>query len=163
MIKEAYQEFNAIFGQRYDNPYFAEFMTEDAEAVLIGIGAVAMPTRTACRRLRAKGHKVGYVNLRWFRPFPTEELRACLGRFKGVGVIDRDFAHGSPDNGGILMHEVRSCLYPLRERPNVINYMGGLGGRDISIEECIKMYEETLAAGRGDMPEEIVSWTGLRE
>ena len=163
VIKEAYQEFNAIFGQRYDNPYFSEFMTEDAEAVLIGIGAVAMPTRTACRRLRAKGYKVGYVNLRWFRPFPTEELRACLGRFKGVGVIDRDFAHGSPDNGGILMHEVRSCLYPLRERPNVINYMGGLGGRDISIEECIKMYEETLAAGRGDMPEEIVSWTGLRE
>ena len=163
VIKEAYQEFNAIFGQRYDNPYFSEFMTEDAEAVLVGIGAVCMPTRTACRRLRAQGHKVGYVNLRWFRPFPTEELRACLGRFKGVGVIDRDFAHGSPDNGGILMHEVRSCLYPLRERPNVINYMGGLGGRDISIEECIKMYEETMAAGRGDMPEEIVSWTGLRE
>ena len=105
----------------------------------------------------------GYVNLRGFRPLPSEELSACLGRFKGVGVIDRDFAHGSPDNGGILMHEVRSCLYPLRERPNVINYMGGLGGRDISIEECIRMYEETLAAGRGDMPEEIVSWTGLRE
>ena len=40
VIKEAYQEFNAIFGQRYDNPYFSEFMTEDAEAVLIGIGAV---------------------------------------------------------------------------------------------------------------------------
>ena len=163
VIKEAYQEFNAIFGLRYDNPYFSEFMTEDAEAVLIGIGAVCMPTKTAVRRLREQGHKVGYVNLRWFRPFPTEELRACLGRFKGVGVIDRDFAHGSPDNGGILLHEVRSCLYPLRDRPNVINFMGGLGGRDISIEECNTMYERTLAAGRGDMPEEIVTWTGLRE
>ncbi len=163
VIKEAYQEFNEIFGLRYDNPYFSEFMTEDAEAVLIGIGAVCMPTKTAVRRLREQGHKVGYVNLRWFRPFPTEELRACLGRFKGVGVIDRDFAHGSPDNGGILLHEVRSCLYPLRDRPNVINFMGGLGGRDISIEECKTMYERTLAAGRGDMPEEIVTWTGLRE
>ena len=163
VIKEAYQEFNAIFGLRYDNPYFSEFMTEDAEAVLIGIGAVCMPTKTAVRRLREQGHKVGYVNLRWFRPFPTEELRACLGRFKGVGVIDRDFAHGSPDNGGILLHEVRSCLYPLRDRPNMINFMGGLGGRDISIEECNTMYERTLAAGRGDMPEEIVTWTGLRE
>ncbi len=163
VIKEAYQEFNEIFGLRYDNPYFSEFMTEDAEAVLIGIGAVCMPTKTAVRRLREQGHKVGYVNLRWFRPFPTEELRACLGRFKGVGVIDRDFAHGSPDNGGILLHEVRSCLYPLRDRPNVINFMGGLGGRDISIEECNTMYERTLAAGRGDMPEEIVTWTGLRE
>jgi len=45
----------------------------------------------------------------------------------------------------------------------MINFMGGLGGRDISIEECIKMYEQTLAAGRGDIPEEIVTWVGLRE
>ena len=46
VIKEAYQEFNEIFGPRYDNPYFSEFMTEDAEAVLLGIGAVCMPART---------------------------------------------------------------------------------------------------------------------
>ena len=163
IIKQAYQEFNGIFGQRYDNPYFSEFMTDDAEAVMIGIGAVCMPMRTAVRRLREQGHKVGYVNLRWFRPFPTEELRECLGRFKAVAVIDRDFAHGSADCGGILFHEIRSCLYPLRERPAVINYMGGLGGRDISIEDCIKMYERTMAVCRGEAPEELVRWIGLRE
>ena len=163
VIKEAYQEFNEIFGPRYDNPYFSEFMTEDAEAVLLGIGAVCMPARTAVRRLRERGRKVGYVNLRWFRPFPTDELRACLERFKAVGVIDRDFAHGSPDSGGILLHEIRSCLYPLSERPNVINFIGGLGGRDISIEDCIGMYERALDAGRGGGNDEIVTWIGLRE
>ena len=163
VIKEAYQEFNEVFGPRYDNPYFSEFMTEDAEAVLLGIGAVCMPARTAVRRLRERGRKVGYVNLRWFRPFPTDELRACLERFKAVGVIDRDFAHGSPDSGGILLHEIRSCLYPLSERPNVINFIGGLGGRDISIEDCIKMYEQALDAGRGGGNDEIVTWIGLRE
>ncbi len=163
VIKEAYQEFNEIFGPRYDNPYFSEFMTEDAEAVLLGIGAVCMPARTAVRRLRERGRKVGYVNLRWFRPFPTDELRACLERFKAVGVIDRDFAHGSPDSGGILLHEIRSCLYPLSERPNVINFIGGLGGRDISIEDCIGMYEQALDAGRGGGNDEIVTWIGLRE
>src|SRR4029453_3852147 len=109
--KEVYKEFNDIFGNRYSAPYyFDEFMTDDAEVVLIGIGTVAAPARTAGRRLREKGKKGGYVNLRWFRPFPTVELRECLSRFKAVGVVDRDFAHGSPDNGGILMHEVRSCL-----------------------------------------------------
>ena len=163
VIKEAYQEFNEIFGPRYDNPYFSELMTEDAEAVLLGIGAVCMPARTAVRRLRERGRKVGYVNLRWFRPFPTDELRACLERFKAVGVIDRDFAHGSPDSGGILLHEIRSCLYPLSERPNVINFIGGLGGRDISIEDCIGMYEQALDAGRGGGNDEIVTWIGLRE
>ena len=163
VIEEAYQEFNAVFGSRYTAPFFSEFMTEDAEEVLIGIGAVCMPARTAVRRLRQQGRKVGYVNLRWFRPFPTQELRERLGRFRAVGVIDRDFAHGSPDCGGILFHEIRSCLYPLHDGPAVICIMGGLGGRDISIDDCITMYDRTLKSKRGAAGDEVVSWIGLRE
>jgi pyruvate ferredoxin oxidoreductase alpha subunit len=163
VIKEAYQEYNAIFGQRYDNPFFTEFMTEDADTVLIGLGTVAMPGRTAVRRLREQGHKVGYVNLRWFRPFPSEELRDCLRRFKAVGVIDRDFAHGSPDSGGILLHEIRSCLYPAKERPAVVNFIGGLGGRDISIADCTRMFEITMEARDHGEPAEPVTWIGVRE
>src|SRR5205085_6492672 len=126
VIKEAYQEWNGIFGSdRYKSPYFDEFMTEDAEVVLIGLGTVAMPGRTAVRRLREQGHKVGYVNLRWFRPFPAAELRQALGRFKAVGVIDRDFAHGSADDGGILLHEVRSALYSLPQHPITTNFICG--------------------------------------
>ena len=163
VIEEAYQEFNAVFGSRYTAPFFSEFMTEDAEEVLIGIGAVCMPARTAVRRLRQQGRKVGYVNLRWFRPFPTQELRECLGRFRAVGVIDRDFAHGSPDCGGILFHEIRSCLYPLNDGPAVICIMGGLGGRDISIDDCITMFERTRKSKRDASGDEVVSWIGLRE
>ncbi len=163
VIEEAYQEFNAVFGPRYTSPFFSEFMTEDAEEVLIGIGAVCMPARTAVKRLRQQGRKVGYVNLRWFRPFPTQELRECLGRFRAVGVIDRDFAHGSPDCGGILFHEIRSCLYPLKDGPAVICIMGGLGGRDISIDDCITMFDRALKSKRDGVGDEIVSWIGLRE
>jgi pyruvate ferredoxin oxidoreductase alpha subunit len=164
VIQEAYREFNAVFGDPYSEPfYFEEFMTEDAEAVLIGLGTVARPGRTAVRRLREKGQKVGYVNLRWFRPFPTVELRECLSRFKAVGVIDRDFAHGSPDDGGILLHEVRSCLYPARTRPALVNFIGGLGGRDVSIADATKMFEITQRAARQDSLDGFVTWIGLRE
>lgn len=164
VIKDAYQEFNKVFGNRYAAPYyFEEFMTDDAEVVLIGIGTVASPARTAVRRLRAKGQKVGYVNLRWFRPFPTVELRECLSRFKAVGVVDRDFAHGSPDNGGIVLHEVRSCLYPAKNRPAVVNFIGGLGGRDLSIADAQKMFEITEQAAKKDSMDGFVTWIGLRE
>jgi pyruvate ferredoxin oxidoreductase alpha subunit len=163
VIADAYREFNGIFGPRYTTPFFDEFMTEDAEVVLVGLGAVAMPARTAVRRLREQGRKVGYVNLRWFRPFPTQELRASLGRMKGVGVIDRDFAHGSPDSGGIVLHDIRSCLYPLENRPAVANFMGGLGGRDISISDCMRMIEITFEAANGKRTDEVVTWIGLRE
>jgi pyruvate ferredoxin oxidoreductase alpha subunit len=164
IIVDAYKEFNDVFGQRYAAPYyFDEFMTDDAEAVLMGIGTVASPARTAVRRLREKGQKVGYVNLRWFRPFPTVELRACLSRFKAVGVVDRDFAHGSPDNCGILMHEIRSCLYPAKSRPAVVNFIGGLGGRDLSIADTQKMFEITQQATKNDALDNYITWIGLRE
>src|SRR5262249_4186276 len=152
VIKEAYGEWRNIFGtDRYSSPYFEEFMTEDAETVLIGLGTVAMPGRTAARRLREQGHKVGYIGLRWFRPFPAEELRESLKRFKAVGVIDRDFAHGSSDDGGILLHEVRSALYPLSQRPTIVNFIGGLGGRDIAIADCQQMFDIAERAGRGEV------------
>jgi pyruvate ferredoxin oxidoreductase alpha subunit len=163
VVAQAYKEYNAIFGSRYTSPYFDEFMTEDAEVVLLGLGAVAMPARTAVRRLREKGKKVGYVNLRWFRPFPTEELRAVLGRMKAVGVIDRNFAHGSPDSGGIVVHDIRSCLYPLKDRPAIADFIGGLGGRDISIDDCIRMLEVTAEAPKRAPGAELVTWVGLRE
>jgi len=164
VIVQAYHEFNAIFGARYSPPfYFDEFMTDDAEVVLLGMGTVAMPARTAVRRLREKGERVGYINLRWFRPFPTAELRESLRRFRAVGIIDRDFAHGAPDDGGVLLHEVRSCLYPARERPVVVDFITGLGGRDVSIADCLSMFElSRRAASRGE-PDEHVTWIGLRE
>src|SRR5438874_2520233 len=37
VILESYQEFNQIFGNRYPTPFFDEFMTEDAEVVLVGL------------------------------------------------------------------------------------------------------------------------------
>lgn len=164
VIAVAYEDFNRVFGNRYQPPYyFEEFMTEDAEVVLMGMGTVAMPARTAARRLREQGHRVGYVNLRWFRPFPTLELRESLQRFKAVGVIDRDFAHGAPDDGGVLLHEVRSCLYPLRERPAVMNFITGLGGRDVSIQDAMHMYQITLQAARQDRLDGFVTWIGVRE
>ncbi len=164
VIVEAYEEFNRIFGDRYQPPYyFEEFLTEDAEVVLLGMGTVAMPARTAARRLREKGMRVGYINLRWFRPFPTVELRESLRRFKAVGVIDRDFAHGAPDDGGVLLHEIRSCLYPARERPAVVNFITGLGGRDVSIQDAIRMYEITREAAEREELDGYVTWIGVRE
>jgi pyruvate ferredoxin oxidoreductase alpha subunit len=159
VIIEATREYGEIFGRREGSPFYSEFMTDDAEAVLVGLGTVAMPAMAAVRRLREQGKKVGYVNLRWFRPFPTEELRALLGRFRAVGVIDRDFSHGSPDGGGILFNDVRACLAALPQPPATAGFITGLGGRDVSVDETAEMFERTLAARPGGTP---IAWIGLR-
>ena len=71
-------------------------MTEDADVVLLGMGTLSTPVKVAIRKMRQEGKKVGFVRMRWFRPFAAEELAECLSRFKAVGVIDRDFSLGSP-------------------------------------------------------------------
>src|SRR6058998_2409158 len=96
VIKEAYAQFAKVFGRDYGNPFFEEYMTDDADVVIVGMGTLSNPVRVAIREMRKDGKKVGFVRLRWFRPFPAEELAKSLSRFKAVGIIDRDFSLGAP-------------------------------------------------------------------
>lgn len=163
LIPAAYQEFAQVFGRDLGHPFLEEYMTEDAEVVLLGQGTLAMPVKVAVRQLREAGHKVGFVRLKWFRPFPTEELRSSLARFGGVGVIDRDYSYGSPSFGGVLFNEVRSALYPLKERPRVTGFICGLGGREISVDSVAEMFHLLAEAKHADQIDQDTYWIGVRE
>jgi pyruvate ferredoxin oxidoreductase alpha subunit len=114
------------------------------------------------RRLRDQGEKVGFVRLKWYRPFPDEELAEVLGRFKAVGVVDRAYAYGSPQQGGVLFTDLRAALYAAERRPRMVNFIGGLGGRELTPEMMDEMAHLTKrAADDGDVP--VVSWIGVRE
>jgi pyruvate ferredoxin oxidoreductase alpha subunit len=162
VIYKAYEEFASIFQSDYKNPFFDEFMTEDADTVLVGMGTVTAAAKSAVKLLRGKGEKVGYIKLRWFRPFPSKELREALSRTKFVGVIDRDFAHGSPDDGGVLFNDVRAALYRSKNKPPIVDFIGGLAGREIAIQDVTDMFRMSSEAedvGDGD----LVRWIRVRE
>src|SRR3990170_647054 len=150
VIKEAYADLARIFGRDYGNPFFEEYQTEDADVVLVGMGTLSMPVKVAIRRMRQEGKKVGFVRLRWFRPFPTGELQQTLGRFKAVGVIDRDFSFGSPYYSGVLATEVRSTLYPAAKRPPVLGFICGLGGREVTVPDVQRMADMLLKTAAGE-------------
>lgn len=162
VIREAYAEFESIFGRRYGNPFFEEYETDDAEVVLVGMGTLSNPVRVAIREMRKEGKKVGFVRVRWFRPFAAEELARSLGRFAAVGVIDRDFSLGSPYMSGVLATEVRTALYPASRRPSVVAFIAGLGGREITVPDVKKMTESVFQAAEGK-PQPATQWIGLRE
>jgi pyruvate ferredoxin oxidoreductase alpha subunit len=163
VIKEAYADFEKIFGRSYGNPFFEEYMTEDADVVLLGMGTMSTPAHVAVRKLREQGKKVGFVRLRWFRPFPAKDLVKLLGRFKAVGVVDRDFSFGSPWLSGVVATEVRTALYPGNgPKPPVLGFICGLGGREVTVNDIEKMSDIVLeAAGGKDVP--LTQWIGLRE
>ncbi|MCC7106317.1 MAG: pyruvate ferredoxin oxidoreductase [Chloroflexi bacterium] len=163
VIQEVHADFKRVFGRGGDNPFVEEYMTEDADIVFLGQGTLAMPMRVLVRRMRAEGKKVGFVRLKYFRPFPTEEITQILPRFKAVAVIDRDYSFGSPNYGGVLYHEIRSALYSVKDRPPVLGFVAGLGGREVTIEDGYTIADRAFAAAdKGDM-DVPVEWIGVRE
>jgi pyruvate ferredoxin oxidoreductase alpha subunit len=163
VLKEAYLGFERIFGRSYGNPFFEEYMTEDADVVLMGMGTLSTPVRVAIRQMRKQGKKVGFVRMRWFRPFAAAELAKSLGRFKAVGVIDRDYSFGSPYMSGVLATEVRTALYSAPgPKPPVIGFIAGLGGREVTVPDVEKVTDAVYKAAEGQS-QALTQWIGLRE
>ncbi len=144
------------------DPFFEEYQTQDADVVLIGMGTLSTPVKVAIRQMRQEGKKVGFVRMRWFRPFAAEALAATLGRFKAVGVIDRDFSLGSPYLSGVLATEVRAAMYGSTKHPAVLGFICGLGGREVTVPDVKKMTDKVYLAAEGK-PQALTQWIGLRE
>jgi pyruvate/2-oxoacid:ferredoxin oxidoreductase alpha subunit len=147
---------------RQREPFIEEYMTDDADYVLVGQGTIAMPGRVIVRRLREQGHKVGFARLKWFRPFPADEVVERLSGFKGIGIIDRDYSYGSPHHGGVLYTEFRAAFYDSPKRPAMINIIGGLGGREFTAADGQEMFNLLQKATAGELTTNV-HWIGVRE
>jgi len=164
VIREAYADLEKKLGRSYGNPFFEEYMTEDADVVLMGMGTLSTPVKVAIREMRKEGKKVGFVRLRWFRPFVAEEITKCLSRFKAVGVVDRDYSMGSPYMSGVVTTEVRSALYSanVKNKPPVLGFICRLGGREVTVHDVRRITESVYAAAEGKS-QPLTQWIGLRE
>lgn len=147
-VAEAYEK---VSGRKYG--FFEEYRMEDAETAVVVIGSSAGTGKDAVDELREQGRKVGLIKVRVFRPFPMEELAAALSRVKAVAVMDKCESFSAC--GGPLFAETRSALYDLPERPLAVNYVYGLGGRDVTIatfEEIFDALDQMVENGQvGDV------------
>ncbi|MCH9018802.1 MAG: pyruvate ferredoxin oxidoreductase [Proteobacteria bacterium] len=162
VIIEAYDDFEAKFG-RGGEPFIERYMMDDAEIVLVGMGTLALPVKVAVRKMRGQGKKVGFLRVRWFRPFPTIELQDALSGVQAVGVIDRDYGFGSPFHSGVLANELRSALYPVENPPKVVSFIAGLGGREVSIDNVVEIAGMTYDAANDSLDDQDTHWIGVRE
>ncbi len=155
VISEINDEFAKKFGRDYGG-MIDTYRMEDAEVALITIGTVTSTSREVVDELRKEGEKVGIVKLRFFRPFPAEDLKRVLSGVGAIGVFDRSISyHG----GGHVFNEVCSALYGITKP--IINHLAGIGGRDVTKEVIIKMFDLTLKAAKGEKVKEI-NWHNTR-
>ena len=158
VIAQVAADFKKTFGTEYG--FTESYKLDDAEIGIIAIGSTIGTAKSVVDECREKGIKVGLLKIRVFRPFPEEEIVGKLKHLKAVAVMDR--AEGMNAIGGPLFNEIRAALYNKASVP-VSNYIYGLGGRDVGIEDINKVIEDLRhIVSTGIAPEKAV-YVGVRE
>lgn len=159
IIKSVGEEFGKKSGREYG--FFEEYMLSDAEICLIALGSCAGTAKVAIQELRNKGIKAGLLKLRVMRPFPYKEIVSALSNIKAITVLDRSTSMSTM--GGPVFIELRSALYDNPVHPLMVNYIYGLGGRDIFPRDIVEVGQKLEDIKRTGKIEKMIDYIGVRE
>jgi len=158
VIREVSRQYGHMTGRYYD--LIEEYRMEDAQLAVICIGSSAGTGKAAVDELRGQGIQAGLLKIRAFRPFPGREIAAALARVKAVGIMDK--ADGFSGSGGPLGAEVRAALYQAKASVPAVNFIYGLGGRDVRVDDFYNIFGQL-----GDMADgaeaPMYRYIGVRE
>ena len=137
VVMEVAKEFQGVAGRSYG--YFEEYKLDDAEVAVVVMGSAAGTAKETVDRLRQQGIKAGVLKIRLYRPFPGQEIAKALSHLKAVAVMDR--AESFSNMGGPVFAETKAAMYDLESRPKMIDYIYGLGGRDVRVESIMTVFD----------------------
>lgn len=159
VVREVNEKWFALTGRKYGDGVIDAYGVEDAEIVIVAMGSGAGTVRSVVKKYREKGEKLGLLRIRMFRPFPYEEVKGLLKDVKAVAVMDKGIGPGS---FGALYQDVVSSLYDLGSRPLTVDYVYGLGGRDLTPELVKKMIEQVKEDVKTGQVKEKIRYLGVR-
>jgi len=146
-IKKILDEVSELTGR--DNSGLIEsYRASDADVILVALGSVAGTVKDAVDDLQTAGRKVGLIKIRCYRPFPHEEILQAVKGAKVVAVMDASFSMGSEGAVGL---DLKAKLFGRPDAPMVIDFIAGLGGREINaktIGRLVDRAEELHRSGR---------------
>ena len=161
VIKKVHDDYAKQSGRKYGNGLVEAYKLDDAEIVAVCLGSTAGTVKTVVDELRENGIKAGLLRIRAFRPLPVQDIIRSLSGKKAVAVMDRACSFGG--NGGPLFHEIRHAVYDLLDRPKLVNYIYGLGGRDMQPYMIDEIFKELQKIAKTGQLEDTVQFIGLRE
>lgn len=136
VISDVDDSFYRHFGRRYGGMTEA-YRCDDAEMVMITLGSITGTCRAVVDELREEGWKAGLLKIRFMRPFPEKEIMDLSTHVKAIGVIDKDISFGYE---GAVFTNVNSALSKARVDVLALDFIAGLGGRDISRQDIREMF-----------------------
>lgn len=159
VVLDVAKDFAKLSGREYG--LFESYCLEDADRAVVMIGSAAGTAKDAIDHLRDQGEKVGLLKIRLYRPFPGEAIAEALKNVKAVAVMDR--AEGYSNQGGPLGADVMSALFRARSQALAVNYIYGLGGRDVRVEHVEEVFADLQTVIDNDDAGETYRYLGIRE
>lgn len=157
VVTRVEQRFAEVFGRQY--PGMVEALScDDADVILVTLGSAAGLVRSVVRQLRDQGVRAGMLRIRYLRPMPSALIAEALRGAKAVGVLEKDVSFGAE---GTVFTNVNSALQQAAVGVPTYDFVGGLGGDDISEAQVRGMYAMLAQAAEGadDLPR--VSFLGI--
>ncbi len=93
-----------------------EFMTEDAEYLIVAFGTMGRVATSAIRQAREQGMRVGLLRPVTLWPYPEERLRTLAAGKKAILVVEM--------NAGQMLHDVKAIV----EGRAPVHFYGRMGG-----------------------------------
>jgi pyruvate ferredoxin oxidoreductase alpha subunit len=143
---DVYKEIGAEFQEKFSRSYepVMGYKVDDAEVLIVGLGSIMSTTKYVVNELREKGEKIGLVDIKMFRPFPEKEFREITRDARVLAVMDKDIGFGT---SGMVYPDITRTWYN-RDGPLTMNFIVGLGGREVVPETIKRIYEIAQKADR---------------
>lgn len=137
IIDEIAEEYYKLTGRKYD--LFENYKLEDADIGIVVLNSTAGTAKVAIDDYRKKGVKVGLLKPRTFRPLPHSNIANCLKNLKAIAILDKcDSINGY---SAPLFSEITSSLYTKGLTIPSLNYVYGLGGTDVTVENIYEVID----------------------
>lgn len=153
VYRELSRELALHTGREY--PALESYRADDADYLIIIMSSATGVVKDVVDELRAGGVKAGCLRVRFFRPFPKDEIAGAVNGKLGVAVLDRSASIGGT---APLAAEVKSALYNLPRHVPVQEYIFGLGGRDFYPKDAEQVFQRLADGDYGE-----VRYIGLLE
>jgi pyruvate ferredoxin oxidoreductase alpha subunit len=152
VLKETMDSYEKTFGRRYGNGMIEEYMMEDAECAIVAMGTISGTAKAAVEKMQSEGKKVGLIKLRSFLPFPNTDFKEWAKKLDGFAVVDRSIC---PGKGGPAFMKLRDALYDMGDRPKILQFHAGLGGKEVRTYDFEMIGDKILNYAKGGKEDQI--------
>ena len=157
VIEEVSDEFYKLTGRKYD--LFENYKMDDAELGIVVLNSTAGTAKDAVDELRKNGIKAGLIKPRVFRPLPYKEIPEKLKNLKALAILDKcDSVNGY---AAPLFTELTSAIYPAGLNVPTVDYIYGLGGVDVKVDDILEVYKKLNEIAKTGNVEKTTYYLGM--